>query len=225
MGTGSWGRLVGSLVTAAALALVPSAAAASRGQVTQATGGAPVTLTVSIVGDGFVSGGDVSSPAAISCGSTCSAQFPTGTQVALKPSPVGGWGFSGSGWSVTPPYLCQPLFPKDPSVCYLTLDDSLGTAVSVQATFVSGPPPPPCSVPGVRGVSLAKAEALLKESHCGLGKVSYAFSPKVKKGRVISQNPLKGWQREQTTIPKVNLVVSRGRRKSHTAMRNRHGTT
>jgi beta-lactam-binding protein with PASTA domain len=80
-------------------------------------------------------------------------------------------------------------------------------------------------VPGVKGVTLAKAKALLKENHCGVGKVKYAFSRQVEKGRVLSQNPLKGWQREQTAAPKVNLVVSKGRRKNHTPRRNPHGTT
>jgi len=135
----------------------------------------------------------------------------------------GGWGFN--GWSVTPPYACLSFNIKDPSQCDLTLDDSFGTAVALQATFTYGPGPPPCTVPGVRGVTLVNAKALLKESHCGVGKVRYAFSREVRKGRVISQNPLKGWQREQTAVPKVNLVVSKGRRTNHTAGRNRHGTT
>ena len=103
-------------------------------------------------------------------------------------------------------------------MCYFTLDDSFGTAVSVQATFVSSPPPPRCTVPGVKGVTLAKAKTVLKASHCGLGKVGYAFSRQVKKGRVISQNPLKGWQRGQLQggrLAQVNLVVSKGRRKNH----------
>jgi hypothetical protein len=216
-------------VAAAALVLVPSATAASLGQapgsVAHATG-APVTLTVSIIGDGFVSGGAAASPPDISCGSTCSAQFPSGTEIVLDPLPAqGGWGFPVNGWSVTPPYLCNSLNIRDPSQCYFTLDDSLGTAVSVQATFTYGPSPPPCTVPGVRGAALAKAKTLIKESHCALGNVRYGFSRKVKKGRVISQNPLKGWQREQTTAPKVNLVVSKGRRKHHTTTRNRHGAT
>jgi hypothetical protein len=218
----SWSRLVGSSV-AAALVLVPSAAAASRGQapesVTHTSGGAPVTVTVSIIGDGFVE----SSPPGISCGSTCSAQFPNGTDVSWEPLPLGGWGFPVSGWSVTPPYVCKSLNPKDPSQCEFTLDDSFGTAVSVQATFTYGPSPPPCTVPGLKGRTLARAKVFLEESHCGVGKVRYAFSREVQKGRVISQNPLVGWQREKGA--KVNLVVGKGRRKSHTAGRNRHATT
>jgi len=182
------------------------------------TGGAPVILTVSIIGDGMV----VSDPeAGISCGSTCSAQLPNGTVVDLGALPVTGWGFE--SWSATTPYVCISLTARIPSECELTLDDSLGTALSVQATFVPLPSRPPrCTVPGLKGRTLARAKVFLKGSHCGVGTVRYAFSRWVQKGRVISQNPQAGWQRERGA--KVNLVVGKGR-KSHTAGRNRHGTT
>ena len=218
----SWGHLVGSSVAAAALALVPSAAAASRGQapesVTHTTGGAPVTLTVSVIGDGIV----VSDPeAGISCASTCSAQFPSGTFVDLGGLPVVGWGFA--DWSTTPSDSCATLVLRLRD-CNIFLDDSIGTSVSVQATFTPLPSPPPrCTVPGLKGRTLARAKIFLRESHCGVGKVRYAFSRNVQKGRVISQNPLHGWHREQGA--KVNLVVGKGRPKSRTARRNRHGTT
>jgi len=85
----------------------------------------------------------------------------------------------------------------------------------VQAAFAPLPSPPPrCTVPGLKGKTLARAKVFLKESHCGVGKVRYAFSRNVRKGRVISQNPLHGWQQEQGA--KVDLVVGKGRRKSHT---------
>jgi hypothetical protein len=165
-----------------------------------------VTLTVSIIGDGMV----VSDPeAGISCGSTCSAQLPSGTDVDLGALPVAGWGFE--SWSATPPYVCMSQNLRAPNECSLTLDNSLGTAVSLQATFTPLPSRPPrCTVPGVKGIALAKAKAFIKEYHCGVGEIRHAFSRKVKRGRVISQNPLKGWQREQGA--KVNLVVSKGRR-------------
>ena len=52
-------------------------------------------LSVSVIG---TPGGTVmSSPAAIDCGSTCSANFSTGTQVTLIASPAPTWGFSGWG--------------------------------------------------------------------------------------------------------------------------------
>jgi uncharacterized repeat protein (TIGR03803 family) len=53
------------------------------------------TLSVSIVGN--PGGRVVSSPAAIDCGSTCSASFPWGTQVTLSATPSSAWGLAGWG--------------------------------------------------------------------------------------------------------------------------------
>jgi hypothetical protein len=204
-------RLVVSAAVATALVvLVPSAATASGGHgpdsVTSTTAGVPVTLTVTIVGKGSV----VSYPAGISCGSTCSAQFSDGTEVALSPLPANGYVFG--GFSVTPPFTCHSVNIHDPSQCTIYLADSVGPAASVQATFLPYSAPPLCTVPDVRGKTLAKAEALLTRTHCGVGTVKYVFSLKAQKGRVISQNPKAHWQLANGT---VDLVVGKGRRKSH----------
>jgi hypothetical protein len=207
--------VVSAVVATALVVLVPSAAAASGGHApesaTGTTAGVPVTLTVTIVGEGSV----VSFPAGISCGSTCSAQFPDGTAVALTPLPANGYVFG--VFSVTPPFTCYSVNIHDPSLCNtIYLADSVGLAASVQATFLPYSAPPLCTVPDVRGKTLAKAEALLMGTHCGVGTVKYAFSLKVQKGRVISQNPKAHWQLANGT---VDLVVGKGRRKSH------HGRT
>ena len=55
----------------------------------------PPELTVNRAGSG--SGGVISSPAGINCGSTCSASFDQGTQVTLTPTPAPGSVFA--GWS------------------------------------------------------------------------------------------------------------------------------
>jgi large repetitive protein len=51
------------------------------------------TLSVGVSGHGTVT----STPSGISCGSTCSASFASGTQVTLTETPASGWVFS--GWS------------------------------------------------------------------------------------------------------------------------------
>jgi hypothetical protein len=51
------------------------------------------TLSVSTVGNGSVG----SAPGGISCGSTCNANFATGSQVSLTATPASGWSFT--GWS------------------------------------------------------------------------------------------------------------------------------
>jgi hypothetical protein len=68
-----------------------------------------------------------------------------------------------------------------------------------------------CKVPKVKKMTLAAATRELKAGDCARGKVKYAFSPKVKKGRVVSQS-----QRPGKTLKagaKVNLVVSLGKRR------------
>jgi hypothetical protein len=68
-----------------------------------------------------------------------------------------------------------------------------------------------CRVPNVVGKRLAAAKRLLVQRHCRTGKVGHAYSRKRKKGIVISQN-----RRPGKVLParsKINLVVSRGRRR------------
>lgn len=84
--------------------------------------GATHSVTVSIVGPGSVS----STPAGISCPSTCSASFASGTVVGLAPTPDSGATFT--GWSSD----CT-----GSGACSVTADADR----AVTATFVGGPPP------------------------------------------------------------------------------------
>jgi hypothetical protein len=93
--------------------------ATSSATVTVTVGG--LTLTVNRTGNGRV----VSSPAGIDCGSTCSADFTSGTTVALTATPDSGWTFQ--GWTGA----CTGTGP-----CTVTMD----TAKTVGADFL--PPPP-----------------------------------------------------------------------------------
>jgi PASTA domain len=68
-----------------------------------------------------------------------------------------------------------------------------------------------CKVPNLKAMALAGAVRELKAGGCARGGVKYAYSRKVKKGRVISQS-----QRPGKTLKagaKVNLVVSRGKKR------------
>jgi hypothetical protein len=68
-----------------------------------------------------------------------------------------------------------------------------------------------CKVPNVKGMTVAAATRELTAGDCLKGKVTLAFSPKVRKGRVIKQS-----QRPGKTLKfrsKVNLVVSKGKQK------------
>jgi serine protease AprX len=75
------------------------------------------------------------------------------------------------------------------------------------------PPPAPvkCKVPNVKGKTVPKARAALKARRCRLGKVTKAFSGKVKKGRVITQTKRPGRALPRNTA--VGVKVSKGARK------------
>jgi beta-lactam-binding protein with PASTA domain len=64
-------------------------------------------------------------------------------------------------------------------------------------------------VPKVVKKPLGAAKRAIAAAHCTTGKVSRAYSKKVKKGRVIKQKPAAGT--ELANGGKVNLTVSRGR--------------
>ena len=67
-----------------------------------------------------------------------------------------------------------------------------------------------CKVPNVKGMTLAAATRELSAGDCLKGKVTLAYSPKVKKGRVIKQSQRPG--RTMKFRSKVNLTVSKGKR-------------
>ena len=68
-----------------------------------------------------------------------------------------------------------------------------------------------CLVPNVKGKTVAKAKAALRAKRCAAGKITQAFSGKVKKGLVIAQSKRPGTRHPRNT--KVNLTVSKGARK------------
>jgi hypothetical protein len=68
-----------------------------------------------------------------------------------------------------------------------------------------------CTVPKVVGKRVAPAKRTIARRHCRTGKVGYAYSRKRKRGVVISQSRRPG--RVLPARSKINLVVSRGRRR------------
>jgi len=71
--------------------------------------------------------------------------------------------------------------------------------------------PVPCRVPNVLGRRVAFAKRTIARRHCRTGNVAYAYSRKRKKGIVISQSRRPG--RVLPARSKINLIVSRGRRR------------
>jgi beta-lactam-binding protein with PASTA domain len=68
-----------------------------------------------------------------------------------------------------------------------------------------------CVVPNVKGKKLATARTTLTRRRCRLGRVTRRYSAKVRLGRVIAQSRRPGARLPRGT--KVNLVVSRGKRR------------
>ncbi len=145
------------------------------------------TLTVTKTGSG--KGTVTSSPAGLDCGSTCSAPF-AAVSVTLIATPAKGSYLA--GWSGD----CS-----GKGKCTLTMSaDHAATA-----RFL-----PQCIVPKVKGKKLAAAKRAIKKANCSVGRVTKAFSAKVKKGRVISQKPAPG--KKLPYHAKVKLKVSKGPR-------------
>jgi hypothetical protein len=89
----------------------------------------------------------------------------------------------------------------------ITATNDAGNAVTVPLTVTYKPLP--CTVPRLRGRTLAAARAALEFAGCAAGRVTRVHSRHVRRGRVISSSPSAGARRPPGT--RVALVVSRGR--------------
>jgi chitinase len=110
---------------------------------------------------------------------------------------------SGSTVHLTAPGSCKVTASQAGNASY-------NAAAAVSHTF-SITRPVKCKVPKVVGKGLRNAKSRIKRAHCRTGKVHYANSSKRKKGIVISQSRRPG--RVLPANSKVNLVVSRGRKR------------
>jgi hypothetical protein len=88
---------------------------------------------------------------------------------------------------------------------------AIAASIAQSLALVEPMTPAPCRVPKVVGTRVASAKRTIAKRHCRTGKVGYAYSRKRKKGIVISQNRRPG--RVLPASSKVNLIVSRGRRR------------
>ena len=85
------------------------------------------------------------------------------------------------------------------------------TDAAVLGPFVVTGVTPVCTVPRLRGLTLAVAKRTLAKKGCALGRVTRAYSRRVRRGRVVQQRPGPGLRLRRGA--KVAVVLSRGRRK------------
>jgi hypothetical protein len=188
--------VVAGIVGCALVVLGAAGAAAAK---PQSVGSGEVTLTVTFSGSG--TGVVTSTPHGIDCAAVCSIQLPVNTSVQLKAQSVGGSMFAAPFLTVSGSDCGTTTHGgQGANTCQTLLTDD----TTVQATFNTKPPP--CIAPGVTYTNLSVARQLIKNSHCTVGKITYAFS-KSKTGRVLAQNPKAHWHLENGAI---DLVVSEG---------------
>jgi beta-lactam-binding protein with PASTA domain len=65
-------------------------------------------------------------------------------------------------------------------------------------------------VPNVKGKTIVQARRLLSSRRCALGRVTRAYSAKMKGGKIIKQSRRPGVRLARGR--RINVVVSRGRR-------------
>jgi uncharacterized delta-60 repeat protein len=145
-------------------------------------------LTLAKAGSG--SGTVSSSPAGISCGSACAYAFTHGTAVTLTATATAGSSFT--GWSGA----CT-----GSGSCTLTMSADRTATATFNVL---------CIVPKLKGKTLRAAKQALRRAHCSPGKVTKAFSAKVKKGRVLYQKPKPG--RKLAAGARVRLTLSKGKK-------------
>jgi hypothetical protein len=132
--------------------------------------------------------------------------FDVWSALAGPPHWTFGDGTSADGKTVQHAYAFGPAFyPVE-----VTESDAVGNQTSFSGEEVAISPVQ-CLVPAVVGKTLARAKAAIKGRHCRSGRVTRAYSKKVRKGRVLAQRPKAGKHLENGA--RVNLVVSRGRRR------------
>jgi hypothetical protein len=157
-------------------------------------GGSPASVTLHISKNGTGSGAVSSRPTGIHCGPSCSALFDAGTSLTLTATPSPGSRFSGwSGGGCSGTRSCRP-----------------NTGISKQTVTATFRLLPKCVVPKLEGKPLKPAEHAIRTHNCSVGKIAYAISHTIEKGRVISQKPNQG--RRLKHGAKISLVISKGTR-------------
>jgi subtilisin family serine protease len=110
-----------------------------------------------------------------------------------------------------PPPVDPPPPPVDPPPPPPVDPPSIPPAPPPPQPPLARPPVARCVVPNVKGKTVPAARIALSRARCVLGRISRAYSGRVRKSRIISQSRRAGSRHPRRT--RVNVVVSRGRRR------------
>jgi hypothetical protein len=114
--------------------------------------------------------------------------------------------------SPTPPPAADPQPPPNPPPSSPPLPPAPPAGEAQPALpRLEGEAAPQCTVPALKRKTLAAARALLLRRHCALGRVRYAYSGTVRRGRIVSQAPKP--LAKLSRGARVSVVVSRGIRR------------
>jgi hypothetical protein len=91
-----------------------------------------------------------------------------------------------------------------------TATTTTATTTAATTTTVATPPPTRCVVPNVKGLALVGARSRVVRASCSLGRITHAYSRRIRRGRVIAQRPGPGTVWPHGTS--VRLTISRGRK-------------
>jgi subtilisin family serine protease len=84
------------------------------------------------------------------------------------------------------------------------------TETTVIGPFVITGTTPACTVPRLRGLNLAAAKRSLSARGCRIGRITRAYSRRVRRGRIVAQRPGPGLRLRRGA--KIAVTLSRGRR-------------
>lgn len=152
------------------------------------------TLAVSKAGSG--QGTVSSSPAGISCGSTCAAPFEEGAEVTLTATPASGSAFS--GWSGA----CTGT-----GACKVTMTEA--RAVSATFSAESSPPPPPPPPPPGEGIAKVASVAKVKGGKAQL-KLTCSGEGACKGSLKLTAKLKSGGKTKPLVIAKGSFSLARG---------------
>ena len=164
--------------------------------IVQASTGTPTLARLSVTRTGAGSGTVTSSPAGISCGTSCAAYFPIGSSVTLSAAPAAGSAFAGWGDAcagASPSCTLQVSAPTSVSAAFSVAGSSASTAT------------PPAAQTAAPTITLTKATRTVAASA-----ITLTSSATVSQAGTITQRAVRRGGKKQTLCTSKRTVKGAG---------------